>query len=62
MICGSSDGSVEEVVALMLMHRRAIGVGRTVAALVRKANDFQGKAAGRIMAVPFNWRASKSWR
>jgi hypothetical protein len=54
--CGSSDGSVAELVALMLMHRAAMGVRRAVAADVRWAKVFQGEAAGRSMAVPVNWR------
>ena len=45
-----------ELVALMLMHRAAIGVDRAVAADVRCATVFQGEAAGRSMAVPVNWR------
>jgi hypothetical protein len=56
-VCGSRAGSVEEVVALMLMHRAAIGFGRAVAAAVRCAKPFQGETAGRIVAVPVNWRA-----
>jgi hypothetical protein len=48
---GASDGSLDERVALMLMHRVA------TAARVRGAKDRQGEAAGRSMAVPVNWRA-----
>lgn len=57
LVCGSSAGSVDEVVALMLMHRAAIGFRRAVAAAVRCAKPFQGETAGRIVAVPVNWRA-----
>ena len=63
----SRAGSTEELVAVMLMHRAAIGVGRAVAADVRWrwARDFQGEAAGRSMAVPVSWRmrtcANWSW-
>lgn len=61
----SRAGSAEELVAVMLMHRAAIGVGRAVAADVRWARDFQGEAAGRSMAVPVSWRmrtcANRSW-
>jgi hypothetical protein len=39
----------------MLMHRAAIGVRRIEAAGVREI-ALQGEAAGRNMAVPFNWR------
>jgi hypothetical protein len=48
----SRAGSVEEVVAEMLMH-----LLRTVAAEARCAKLLQGEAAGRSMAVPVNWRA-----
>jgi hypothetical protein len=57
LTCGSSGGSAEELVALMLMHRAAIGLLRAVAAHVRWARVFQGRAAGVGMAVPVNWRA-----
>jgi L-fucose isomerase-like protein len=50
-----SAGSVEELVADMLMHRAAMGVRRMAAADVRE-EILQGEAAGRNMAVPVNWR------
>jgi hypothetical protein len=50
-----SAGSVEELVADMLMHRAAKGVRRMAAADVRETL-VQGEAAGRNMAVPVNWR------
>jgi hypothetical protein len=56
LTCGASDGSLDERVALMLMHRDA------AAARVRGAKDLQGEAAGRNMAVPVNWRACMCWR
>jgi hypothetical protein len=54
----SSAGSVEEFVADMLMHRAANGVRHIRAADVREI-VLQGEAAGRNMAVPFNWRVFK---
>ena len=50
-----SAGSADELVADMLMHRAAIGVGRAAAGHVWD-KDAQGEAADRSMAVPFNWR------
>jgi hypothetical protein len=50
-----SAGSVEELVADMLMHRAAKGIRRMAAADVRETL-VQGEAAGRNMAVPVNWR------
>jgi hypothetical protein len=50
-----SAGSVDELVADMLMHRAAMGVRRMAAADVRE-RFLQGEAAGRNMAVPVNWR------
>lgn len=54
LVCGSSAGSDDELVAEMLMHRAAIRVGRAVADRVRRARALQGEAAGRSMAVPVN--------
>jgi hypothetical protein len=48
----SRAGSVDELVAEMLMH--LLGA---VAAPARCATLLQGKAAGRSMAVPVNWRS-----
>lgn len=50
-----SAGSAGELVADILMHRAAIGVRRAAAGHVCD-RDVQGEAAGRSMAVPFNWR------
>jgi hypothetical protein len=59
LVCGSSAGPLDELVAEMLMHRAAIGVRRAVAELVRCVKLFQGETAGRSMAGPVNWRACK---
>jgi hypothetical protein len=58
LTCGSSEGSVEELAALILIHRAAIGVlHRAVTADEPRTQHVQGEAAGRSMAVPVNWRA-----
>jgi len=54
-----SPGSVDEFVADMLMHRATIRVGRIATGQVW-AKEAQGEAAGRSMAVPFNWRTKSS--
>ena len=48
----SRAGSVDELVAEMLMH-----LLRAAAAPARCATLLQGEAAGRSMAVPVNWRS-----